>query len=309
MRYIRCLAIPFGRPAEVREFAAWGHGDDEVSEVILFRAYSPRSSYYGIPRWVAAIPAIVEFSAIREYNISFFSSGGVIDRLISITSSNMAEAAALREQIRDQIKNATGHSTILVSASDATQVRVDFLSPAVGRRDRQFGGGYEHIIREILVAHAVPPYRIGYAEIGSLGSSAAKEMLRAYRMGVIEPIQTVLEARLNQTLFGPDGLAIEGKWRLNDLDYEETELNLAIATNAVERGILTPNEAREMLGREPVEDKALDIHYVTRPLRPLKLAVEDELTYRGHKDEVAQRFEDLLFGKDHEDSGDTEQSQ
>lgn len=96
----------------------------------------------------------------------------------------------------------------------------------------------------------------------SLGGSAAKEMLQAYRHGVIEPIQTVFEDRLNKTLFGSQGLNLQNWcWQLEDLDWEETELTLEVATKAVESGLMTPNEARTELGLEPAEDPAMDAYY------------------------------------------------
>jgi len=260
------------RGAAKHEFVAFGveHGDD-ISEIILFRTYTPRSSFYGLPRWISAIPAIAELTAIREFNVSFFASGGTADRLITVTGSrNTAELQKIAEEIRAALRDASGrgHVSIIVPSSDA-QINVQFLSPQVGRREGQFLRRREDLVKEVLMAHGVPPYRIGWAELGSLGGSAAREMLRAYRVGVVEPIQTILEARLNQTLFGPQGLNIRGQWKLEDLDWEETELNLKLATEGVQNGVLTPNEARQLLGRDAGDDDALDAYYMTQALQPL----------------------------------------
>ncbi|MGB9777756.1 MAG: hypothetical protein ACPL7C_14600, partial [Anaerolineae bacterium] len=54
-----------------------------------------------------------------------------------------------------------------------------------------------------------------------------------------------------------------------DLSWEETELNLEIATKGVQFGILTPNEARQVLGRDMADDDALDAYYMTQGLRPI----------------------------------------
>jgi hypothetical protein len=50
-------------------------------------------------------------------------------------------------------------------------------------------------------------------------------------------------------------------WRLEDLDIQETELDLAIARTGIDRMILTPNEARALLGFRPAEHPAMDQFY------------------------------------------------
>lgn len=260
------------RGVEQRTFAAFGapHPPDR-SEVILFRAYTPRSTYYGLPRWISAIPAIAELTAIREYNVAWYESGGTLDRLIHVAAPSAAEARQLKDEIAAALRDAAGrgHVSLVLASTQDTGVQVQFLAPQVGAREGQFIRRREDLVKEILMAHGVPPYRIGWAELGSLGGSAAREMLRAYRIGVIEPIQTILEARLQQTLFGPQGLALRGQWRLNDLDWEETELNLKLATEGIAHGMLTPNEARQLLGRAPADEPALDRHYLGERIHPL----------------------------------------
>lgn len=260
------------RGIEQREFVLFGQPHDEdTSEIIFFRYYTPRSPYYGLPRWISAIPALAELTAIREYNISWFASGGMADRIITVTAPTTTEASKLAEEIRTALREATGrgHVSIILAASRDTDVGVRFLSSQGDRHEGQFTRRREDLVKEVLMAHGVPPYRIGWAEIGSLGGSAAREMLRAYRLGVIEPIQTILESRLNQTLFGPNGLNLKARWKLEDVDWEETELNLDLATKGIQYGILTPNEARQILGREVVDDEALDQYYLSQNLKPL----------------------------------------
>lgn len=253
-----------------RDFVLFGtEPGDEVSEIILFRTYSPRSPYYGLPRWISAIPAIAELTAIREFNVSWFASGGMADRIISIRAPTLAEAQKTALDIQAALREAAGrgHISLVVATSRDAALDVTFLSPEVGRREGQFLRRREDLIKEVLMAHGVPPYRIGWAELGSLGGSAAREMLRAYRIGVVEPIQTILETHLNQTLLGPRGLNFRGRWRLEDLDWEETELNIRLATDGIMHGFLTPNEARQLLGRPAADDDALDEYYLSQGLQ------------------------------------------
>jgi hypothetical protein len=111
------------------------------------------------------------------------------------------------------------------------------------------------------MAHQVPPYRVGWAELGSLGGSAAREMLRAYRAGVVEPIQTVLESRIDR-LLGEDGLNLPARLRFSDVDWEERESDAQVVERLVGAAVLTPNEGRQWLGYSPADDPALDMFYL-----------------------------------------------
>jgi PBSX family phage portal protein len=239
--------------------------DERASEILLFRGYAPRSAEYGVPLWVSAAPAIVELAAIREYNISWFASGGMADRLLHVQAADPATAEAISTAIREQFQAAKGigHTTVFSAGTPDVSIDVKLLSPsAEGRRDGQFSQRREDLIREVLMAHAVPPYRIGWAELGGLGGNAAREMLRSYKQDAVQPLQTLLEDRLNQTLFGPKGFDLRGvRWRFAPLSWDETELNLDLAVRAVEAGILSPNEGRTVLGLSPVNDPAMDRHY------------------------------------------------
>lgn len=137
----------------------------------------------------------------------------------------------------------------------------------------------------LTVANGALVYRrAGHVFIAgnSLGGNAAREMIRAYRRGVIEPLQMVLENRINKTLFSGKGLQLVPagwRWRLNNLDFQETELQLNIATRAIDRAIITPNEARATLGFRPIDDEALNTFYlagkpITSVERPPELPAE-----------------------------------
>lgn len=241
---------------------------DLASEILWFSSYSARSPYYGVPEWISAIPAMAELTAIREFNVSFFASGGTADRIIHVSAADAKGAQVLADEITATLKEAagTGHVTIVTHGGSDTSVTATPLNGPqgqAGQRDAQFIRRREDLVKEVLMAHNVPPYRIGWAELGSLGGSAAKEMMRAYLYGGIEPNQTVLEDRLNPTLFGPKGFNLPNyKWTLEDLDWSETQLDLEVATKAVAAALITPNEGRKYIGQNRYEDPAMDRIYV-----------------------------------------------
>jgi len=239
----------------------WEDGDQDASEVIFFTRYSSRSRY-GVPHWISCLASIAEYNAIRDYSLAFFESSGTVGRLMVLRTDTPEMAQRYVQEITTELHNAVTkyHSTLVLGLPKTVEVAVEKINPDI--REGHFLKRREDLIKTILMAHSVPPYRVGWALLGSLGGSAAREMLQAYRHGVVEPLQTVLEDRLNKTLFGPQGFNLQGwRWQLEDLDWEETELSLEVATKAVEVGLMTPNEARAELGLEPAEDPALDAFY------------------------------------------------
>lgn len=249
-------------------------------EIIVFKTYTPRSPYYGMPTWIGAMPAIAELQAIREFNISFFQSGGTVDRIIHVSADGDEVAEGIADDIMETLKDAAGrgHVTVVTHGNPQTAVNVIPMNGPqgnVGGRDAQFVLRRQDLIKEVLMAHNVPPYRIGLAELGSLGGSAAKEMLRAYKVGSIEAKQNLLQDRLNLSLFGPAGLNVQGyRWKLETLDWDEAELNLSIATQAADRGLISRNEGRDLLGKDRVNDPAMDKMFTASPVAPFTATEE-----------------------------------
>jgi len=260
-RYFKLFGAPFeldGRTGQVVDYT-----DDPASEVILFSRYHGRTRY-GVPSWVACIPSIVEYNAIRDYSVAFFDSSGAVGRIVHLSAPASVNLQDYVDQIEVALQEAVGRhrKTLVIGMPDTVQFRVEKIGPDV--QEASFLKRREDLMKAILMAHQVPPYRVALAVTNTFGGSTAREMMRAYRWGVIEPLQTVLEDRLNKTLFGPYGLGLVLRgwyWRLEDLDIQETELDLAIARTGIDRMILTPNEARAVLGFRPVEHPAMDQFY------------------------------------------------
>lgn len=229
--------------------------DKQASEILIFRSYTPRSPWYGVPRWINAIPAMAELTAVREFNVSWFSTGGQSDRLVHVKANELLTAEAIATQLKAQMDQhaGIGHTTLVSHGTADTEVSANKLGGEV--REGHFRLRRSDLIKEVLMAHHVPPYRIGWAELGSLGGSAAEEMLDAYNYGSIKPIQNMLEDRLRQTLFGPRGMNITThKFTLNAVTLDEITEELQKVTQGMDNALYSPNEARQILGEEPDHD-------------------------------------------------------
>lgn len=246
--------------------------DKRANELILFKHYTPRTPWYGIPPWVSAMPAVAEFGAIREFNVSFFESGGQADRHFHVAAKNESDAEELAQEIKKQVEESRGeaHTTVITHGDESTNVTVTALAPkAAGTsgsaRESNFRGGKEDLKEEIRVAHQVPPGRLGIAEGGALAGNANDSMDDDYRIGVVEPLQEIMEAEIRRTLFGDYGFAdkVTGwKWSFEDRTQDDTEDEHDRAMQGRDKGVLSPNDAREKVGEERVDDPAMDRYYI-----------------------------------------------
>jgi hypothetical protein len=238
--------------------------DNVASELIIFKTYTPRSLWYGVPRWVSAIPTVAELGAIREFNVSWFASGGQVDYHMHFKAAGLEMATQMKEQVEEQVREfaGRGHTNILTAGDESTEVNVQKLGELLREGHFRFRRG--DLVKEILIAHATPPYRIGWAEQGSLGGNAAPEMLAAYKVGAVEPIQRVIEDRLRSTLFDSKKGIKTGEFRLKlkELDLEDLQKELEKVKVGVEEAVVTPNQGRKMLRLTPVKDKPeMDEYY------------------------------------------------
>jgi len=77
--------------------------EDRANELIMFKIYSPRSSYYGVPRYVTTAPAIAGNRLAQLRNVSFFENDAV-PRLAVIVQGGRLDAEAV-ETIRSFIES------------------------------------------------------------------------------------------------------------------------------------------------------------------------------------------------------------
>lgn len=240
-----------------RKMADGMDADYVASELIIFKTYTPRSLWYGLPKWVSMIATVAELGAIREFNVSWFGSGGQVDYHMHMKAAGLEMAKQMKEQVEQQIREfaGRGHTNIITAGDEGTEVTVSKLGDMLREGHFRFRRG--DLVKEVLIAHQVPPYRIGWAETGSLGGNAAPEMLAAYKVGAITPIQKVIEDRLRTTLFDPKiGIKTdEFRLKLTELDLENLKDELDKNQKGTEGGWITPNQAREAMGMDPDEDR------------------------------------------------------
>lgn len=261
-------------PDEGRKFidATTGEITDEEPEdpgniVIPFIHYTPLSAFYGLPDYIPAIGAIATNKALADFNLGFIDHNTVPHYAVIVQGAELGEE--LEEDImayfRDHVKGQQ-RSTIVLPIpynDEAVEVRFEKLSSDVNE------GGFLNLkdnnTIEILIAHGVPPYRVAWAVMGSLGGNLGRDMDNIYKNAVVENRQDVIEDRFNRYVIRGALQAIRHEWKLTDLDLRDRRAELELAKGMVEYGIMTPAEAREeVLGKD--RDKAPDEFFISSTL-------------------------------------------
>ena len=248
---------------------------DRAPELIHFSTYTPTDDYYGLPNVTPAIGGMVMDLLARDFNIKFFGNNAIPQYAVILEGLE----GGLSEETENTIKeffstaNARPHSTLALSSPSSPtgeKGTIRFEKLAVEIKEGHFRLLREDARNEVLVAHAVPGYRLGLAITGQLGGSNITEADEIYKAEEIDPRREMLEERINRLIIR-QGFGIEN-WslRFQGLDTSDIGREADTWVKLVSSGMFTPNEGREALGRERVDRPEMDEHYFAgRPLGDL----------------------------------------
>ena len=119
--------------------------NEEANEVLQFKVYTPRSTYYGIPRYMPAQAAITGSWLAAQRNVVFFENDAVPRLAVVVEGGSLAPAAAdnIKEFLKHDSKGTfNAHRVLVIEANpraaaafkpEATRVRFEKLT--VGETD------------------------------------------------------------------------------------------------------------------------------------------------------------------------------
>jgi PBSX family phage portal protein len=255
--------------------------EERANELLWTVQYTPKSQYYGLPKITPAISAVHGDVSQGEYNTSFFKNYGMPAFAVTVTGDfqdyklkpgdeGYDETKTLRykisQQLKEVIKNPHSAVTILVpSEGDEGNVKVELKPLSILAKEASFRLYRKDNRDEVIVAHGVPPYRIGIAETGSLGGSIAEEATKIYKTSIIEPLQQGDESDINLLLnemFPASGW----QFALTEIDIRDMLSDLKIAESLVKMASMKPIQViryfGERFGLEEDDNPYLDEYYL-----------------------------------------------
>lgn len=191
--------------------------------------------------------AAVQGLAMQNNSVKFFNNGsqpgGVLIAPGTISETNAKELKAYWEQ------NFTGENAGRIAVlSDGLKYEPMMLSA----NDAQLINQLKWTAETVCTAFKVPPWMIG---VGVMPSYANVEAINLqYYTQCLQPLMEAIEALVD------DGLGMTGadqqlgvEFDLSDLLKMDTNTQFRTYGEGVARGILSPNEARALVGYGPVE--------------------------------------------------------
>lgn len=224
------------------------------NELIVIRNSTSRSSLYGLPDHIPAMAAIAGWRALAEFNVRFFDRNAVPSYAVVVEGADLSPE--VEAMIRDHFEAIRGkpHATLVlpipgVPGDEAAQPKVRFEKLTADVKDASFRLYKQDNAMELCIAHGIPPYRIGWPVMGSLGGATAEEMTQIYNDGIVQPRQETWEQRFSRTIIGPKGLELTGvELKAKELDTRNEIRDIERARGMVELDVATPNDLADFFG-------------------------------------------------------------
>lgn len=299
-----------------REFEGAPDYDYTATELIQFKIYSPRSSFYGIPRYIATAPAIAgnRFAALR--NVAFFENDAVPRMLITINGGVLDEDSMkdLRKFFERGHKGvANAHRVAILQPKPRQQMLGQQSSPiirpvplTVASADDASHTKYTAMNNEeIREAFGISEAFFQSYNINRASASVGRETTNEQEF---EPDRVLKEYIINhKIIWGKNGLGLKKiKFKLKRLqtinETEGAQVDSMLAAN----GALTPNEIRQRHGLPSFPE---DYVFADKPfalaMNELKLGIA--MAFAGQKPpatpqeaqkRVQKVFESIGYGQD-----------
>jgi len=224
---------------------------DPANEIIFYKNYYPQSEYYGAPNVLSSIGAVMGLIGVRDYNLSFFENYGIPAALIILKGRWSKDTA---KQISDFIDvelkgSEQAHKTFCIHPPKDGEF--EYVKLGIEVKEGSFKLYQKSLRDEILLDYKMPPYRIGVAEVGSLGGSTATESTKIYAQGVVAPLEEVVERIITKKIF-QEGLKAESYiFDLNEIDLRDLDAEAKRDQLYFGMGALTSNQILARQGKKP----------------------------------------------------------
>jgi PBSX family phage portal protein len=220
--------------------------DPSPNEIIHFKTYSPKNTYYGIPSAVSAAAAIVGDKFAKEYNIDYFENKAIPRYAIILKGAKLSNKSKqeLINYFRKEVKG-RNHGTLVIPipASIGSDSDIKFEKLEAGIQDSSFDKYRKSNRDEILVANRVPAPKVGVYDNANLAVS--RDADKTFKTQVIGPDQAVVEKRLNRVVAEFSDMVV---LQFKRIDLIDEDIQSRINDRYLRTEVIAPNEVRQQLG-------------------------------------------------------------
>jgi PBSX family phage portal protein len=222
-------------------------GDTRPNEIIHFKNYTPRNSYYGVPDVLSAATAVIGDQLAGRYNIDYFENKAVPRYIVTLKGAKLSIDSEdklfrfLQSGLRGQ-----NHRTLYIPLpGDSPENKVEFKMEPIENGVQE--GSFEKYRRsnkdDILMAHQTPISKVGGGQGISIAAALAQD--RTFKEQVARPAQRMLEKILNKIISEKTDMF---KFKLNELTLTDEQTQSQIDERYLKTQVIVPNEVRTRMG-------------------------------------------------------------
>lgn len=246
-----------------------------ATEIIQFMIYAPRSTWYGIPRYIAAAPAIAGNRLAALRNVRFFENDAVPRMIIAVTGGGLTPASvkSIENFVRRGGKGVEKAHRIMVLQTERRRIGTPDAKSGINVIPLTVGMQEDASFMAYRVANdeeVRESFGIGKAffTTDDVNRASMGESRRITNEQEFEPDRVEKEYIMNETVVadesvGAETVALRFKRPRSADPLEKAQVEKIYAS----MGALTPNELRKSIGMEPYPD-----HYVFGD-KPFSLAL------------------------------------
>jgi len=282
LRPDRVVVIPGKTQNQVQRYEYRVNGAKvnlDARSVIHLKLFAPDDDWRGISPLNAVLKSVVQNDSSRTWNVSLLQNSARPSGFLKtskILSENQFER--LEQRIKESYSSSANAGKPMLLEGDLNWQQLGF-NPA----EMEWLEGLKLSAREIAIAFGVPPELIGDASNKTY--SNYQEARRSFYTETVIPLLQLLKSELNARLtkMVKGGGYIDFDKDSIEALHEDRKLVWSQAIEAVKAGILTQNEARELLGYEDIP--GANSLYVSAGLLPSATAREEAKAFALRSDE------------------------
>lgn len=221
--------------------------DSRPNEIIHFKKYSPLNTFYGIPDIMSAITSLQGDQLASQYNIDYFGNKAVPRYVVTLKGAKLSPDAEdkMFRFLQTGLKGQSHRTLYIPLPGDTENNKVEFNMEPIenGVQEASFKEYRKQNRDDILIAHQVPLSKLGGSDSSAIAAALAQD--RTFKEQVARPAQDELEKMINKIVREKTDVL---ELHFNELTLTDEITQSQILERYVKTQVMTPNEARDVLG-------------------------------------------------------------
>lgn len=170
--------------------------NDVATQLVYVKEYRPGTEYYTLPDYIASIDWIELDKEISNFHLNSVKNGFTPSMIISFNNGipTAEEQDKIYKQVQKRYAGTDNASNVFITFSEGGENTPTFTPVNLNGSDDRFLMLEEHIVKNMMIAHRIPPLVAGVAIEGKLGStSEIIESEAMFQSQVISQKQRLIE--------------------------------------------------------------------------------------------------------------------